>query len=179
MEKNIRDNYPEMYQLGNNLYLKYLDNLNMMYDLAKDKIDFSKAELIKGLNQYLEALLIKIMVADQKLQNIEFDFINYILGTNIKNIESMTIYEDILNKIPLFVKLSVLSDKKMDEMLKVIEPTFCQMTYDFLRRLPTYLKFVDGHVPVAEDEIGKMALSPIVIYFKKNYVRYAPKRKED
>ena len=84
----------------------------------------------------------------------------------------------VLNVVPEFVKLSVLCDKKSDEMLIVLSPTHCQKVFDYLKRIACYLKFIDGNVEIVEDKISKMVLTSVVDYYKKKYVKYAPNRKK-
>ena len=73
---------------------------------------------------------------------------------------------------------SALSYKVLDSELKVLNPTYSQKTYDFLRRLPNYLKYVDGCVDIQEDKELKESLKTIIKYYKSKYVTYAPRRKE-
>ena len=170
----------ETYQLGMNLYQRFSTKIDEMYQKVGNKLGISYEELIEEMNQYLISLSLVVSQADKMIKESELEFINYVFKTNF-NVDNIDLnnHLSIINKIPSFVKLSVYTDKAYDAELKVIKPTYCQTTYDFLLRFPTYLKFSDGHVPEEEDITLKKSLNVIVDYYKKNYVRYARQRKED
>lgn len=187
-------NIPQIYDIAKTLYTKLINFTNKMYDFIGDDYDKSKEELLFELDHFVQAILFRVALADDRLLDIELNFIKDIVDTDdmfkdeeityLKelNEEQKTFFikkcNDVLNVVPEFVKLSVLCDKKTDEMLLVIDPTYCQKVFDYLKRIACYLKFIDGSVEEVEDKIAESVLSSVVAYYKKKYVKYAPSRKK-
>ena len=165
-----------------------------MFDFMGDEYDKPKEEVIKELDHFIQAILFRVALADDNLLDIELNFIKDIVDkddmfknnqiTHLRNLsedkkkEYITQCDEVLKIVPEFVKLSVLCDKKVDGMLEVINPTYCQKTFDYLKRIANYLKFVDGSVVEEEDKVAKLVLGSVITYYKKKYVKYAPSRKK-
>lgn len=173
----------ELNELGKRLYSKFKTEIEKMHSYTNYG---ESIELVyKDFDNYLEAILIKVALADNKFENIEKEFVcelfpDCILSNkNEINLELLSKEVDKkLEIVPKFVELSVIADKKIDSELKTMNPTYSQITYDFLRRLPNYLKYVDGNVVIEEDLTLRDSLKAIVKFYKSKYVTYAPKRKE-
>ena len=147
----MMEQIPELFDVADRLYNKMSLFVEKMYNFFEsDKVDHT--ELFVSLDHYIQAILLKVAMADEKLYVVE---------------------------VPLFVKLSVYCDKKVDSLCQVIKPTYCQVIYDNLRRISNYLKYVDGFVLGVEDKVGKDVLKTIIEYYKKKYVKYAPERRKD
>lgn len=173
----------ELNDLGKKLYLRFIDNIKKMHEYVNYEVPFEKVK--KDFDLFIEAILIDVSLADDKLELMEISFIEELFPKCVildsKRIDKELLLKevkDLLNQVPEFVKLSVCADKKADSELVVNNPTYSQITYDFLRRLPNYIKFVDGFVDVKEDKALKSSLQSIIKYYKSKYVTYAPRRKE-
>ena len=187
-------NIPQIYDIAKTLYNKLIKYTNKMYEFIGEEYNVSKEELFIELDHFVQAILFRVALADDRLLDIELKFIKDIVDTDdmfkdqeityLKelNEEQKQLFIDecnkVLNVVPEFVKLSVLCDKKSDEMLIVLSPTHCQKVFDYLKRIACYLKFIDGNVEIVEDKISKMVLTSVVDYYKKKYVKYAPNRKK-
>ena len=187
-------NIPQIYDLAKTLYTKLINYTNKMYEFIGKDYDVAKDEVIKELDHFVQAILFRVAVADDRLLGIELSFIKDIVEKddmfkeqNISYLDKFTDSEkeyaiskcnEVLKIVPEFVKLSVLCDKKADGMLVVMNPTHCQKVFDYLKRIANYLKFIDGNVIEKEDKTAKEVLSSVVSYYKKNYVKYAPSRKK-
>lgn len=187
-------NIPQIYDVAKTLYNKLINYTNKMYDFIGDEYKVSKEELFLELDHFVQAILFRVALADDLLLDIELNFIKDIVDTDdmFKNEENAYLKElndeqkqqyiekcnEVLKKVPEFVKLSVLCDKKTDSMLIVMELTHCQKVFDYLKRIACYLKFIDGNVEVVEDKISKSVLTSVVAYYKSKYVKYAPSRKK-
>ena len=188
-------NIPQIYDLAKTLYDKLINYTNAMFEFIGDEYKVSKDEVIVELDHFVQAILFRVALSDDKLLGIELSFIKSIVekddmfkNQNISYLENLTLEEkengikkcnEVLNEVPEFVKLSVLCDKKADSMLVVMKPTHCQKIFDYLKRIANYLKFIDGNVIEEEDKTAKLVLSSVVAYYKKKYVKYAPSRKEE
>lgn len=185
---------PQIYDLAKSLYDKLIKYTNEMFDFMGDEYKVSKDEVIKELDHFVQAILFRVALSDNRLLGIELNFIKDIVekddmfkNQNISYLENLTDEEkekginkcnEVLNVVPEFVKLSVLCDKKADSMLMIMKPTHCQKIFDYLKRVSNYLKFIDGNVIEEEDKTAKEVLKSVVSYYKKNYVKYAPSRKK-
>ena len=185
----MMEQIPELFDVADRLYNKMSLFVEKMYNFFEsDKVDHT--ELFVSLDHYIQAILLKVAMADEKLYDVELSFIKKIVDyddlfksisfDDNKNLETaIAIADEELEKVPLFVKLSVYCDKKVDSLCQVIKPTYCQVIYDNLRRISNYLKYVDGFVLGVEDKVGKDVLKTIIEYYKKKYVKYAPERRKD
>ena len=187
-------NIPQIYDIAKTLYNKLITYTNKMYEFIGDDYKVSKEELFFELDHFVQAILFKVALADDRLLDVELNFIKDIVDTDdmFKNVEvtylkalndeqkQMIIEKcnEVLNVVPEFVKLSVLCDKKTDDMMIIISPTYCQKVFDYLKRIACYLKFIDGNVEEVEDKMSKLVLTSVVTYYKKKYVKYAPSRKK-
>ena len=185
----MMEQIPELFDVADRLYNKMSLFVEKMYNFFEsDKVDHT--ELFVSLDHYIQAILLKVAMADEKLYDVELSFIKKIVDyddlfksisfDDNKSLETaIAIADKELEKVPLFVKLSVYCDKKVDSLCQVIKPTCCQVIYDNLRRISNYLKYVDGFVLEVEDKVGKDVLKTIIEYYKKKYVKYAPERRKD
>ena len=187
-------NIPQIYDIAKTLYNKLIKYTNKMYEYIGDEYKVSKDELFFELDHFVQAILFRVALADNRLLDIELNFVKDIVDTDdmFKNEEKTNLKElngdkkklliekcdEVLNKVPEFVKLSVLCDKKADSMMIVMKPTHCQKVFDYLKRIACYLKFIDGNVENVEDKISKLVLTSVVAYYKSKYVKYAPSRKK-
>ncbi len=188
-------NIPQIYDVAKTLYNKLIKYTNKMFEFMGDEYQVSKTVVIKELDHFIQAILFKVALADDRLLGIELNFIKEIVeiddmfkGQDISKLDSfnelekntaLKMCDEVLNVVPEFVKLSVLCDKKADSMLLVMSPTYCQKIFDYLKRVANYLKFIDGNVIENEDKTAKLVLSKVVEYYKKKYVKYAPSRKKE
>lgn len=187
-------NIPQIYDIAKTLYNKLIKYTDKMLEFMGDEYTVSKEVVIKELDHFIQAILFRVALADNRLLDIELNFIKDIVEKDdmFKNNEISHLRElsdekkkeyiaqcnEVLSTVPEFVKLSVLCDKKTDAMMMVISPTYCQKIFDYLKRVANYLKFIDGNVLEAEDKTAKLVLSSVVTYYKKKYVKYAPSRKK-
>ena len=185
---------PQIYDIAKTLYNKLIKYTGKMYDFIGDEYDVPKEQLICELDHFVQAILFRVAVSDDKLSNIELEFIKEIVemddmfkDNQLLPLDQLTDEQkqvclekcnNVLAIVPEFVKLSVLCDKKVDALCQVITPTYCQKIYDYLRRIANYLKFIDGNVGEVEDKTSKAVLKTVVAYYKKHYVKYAPSRKK-
>ncbi len=187
------DTIPQLYDIAKGLYDKLsCFTMKMIKFAEKEKVD--ENEIFSELDHFIQAILFKVALADNVLVDVELGFVKKISeyddlfkNYTLTSLSTLTLEEksklsnlcdDVLKKVPFFVELSVICDKKVDKLVEVISPTYCQKIYDYLRRLANYLKFIDGNVKVIEDKTSKAVLQSVVTYYKKNYVTYAPKRKK-
>lgn len=187
-------NIPQIYDIAKKLYDKIIKFTNKMFDFMGDEYNVPKEQVISELDHFIQAILFRVALADDNLLDIELNFIKDIVEKDdmfkdnqiihLKNLseekknEYINQCNEVLSKVPEFVKLSVLCDKKTDSMLEVISPTYCQKAFDYLKRLANYLKFIDGYVAEEEDKTAKLVLGSVITYYKKKYVKYAPSRKK-
>lgn len=187
--------FPELTIIAEKKYDKQYDYLKLMYEYAGSKLGVSLDEVLNDFDTYVQAILFIVAESDKKLDTLEVSFIkdvvyNDILFKNYSvndlcgcNSESLKLIIDkcysIVKTVPYFVKLSVLYDKKIDEELKVISPTCCQINYDFIKRVPNYIKFIDGEVAPIEDIIANDLLSEVKKYYKRRYMKYSVERGKD
>lgn len=186
---------PQIYEIAKKLYDKMVSFVDKMINFVGEEYIIDRRKTLVEMDHFIQAILFKVALADDRLIDIELSFIDDIADyedlfekDKLSSMSQMSKevkkeYElkcdKVLDNVPEFVKLSVACDKKVDAMCKVIKPTYCQKIYDYLRRLSTYLKFIDGNVIEAEDKISKKVLSCVVSYYKKQYVKYAPSRKKE
>lgn len=185
---------PQIYDIAKTLYNKLIKYTDKMFDFIGDEYKIPKDEVIRELDHFVQAILFRVALADDRLLDIELNFIKDIVEKDdmFKNNEIAYLRDlsedekkkyinqcnEVLSVVPEFVKLSVLCDKKTDAMMMVIRPTYCQKIFDYLKRVANYLKFIDGNVLESEDKTAKLVLSSVVAYYKKKYVKYAPNRKK-
>lgn len=185
---------PQIYDLAKHLYDKIVKLNKDMISFIGDDFVVDSEELFIEMDHYLQAILFMVALADDRLVDIELSFIDDIadyedlfekdkLSSMCQMSEEQkkdyaTICEKVLSSVPMFVQLSVACDKKVDSMCQIIKPTYCQRVFDYLKRLSTYLKFIDGNVKDIEDKVSKKVLTSVVTYYKKHYVMYAPNRKK-
>lgn len=184
---------PQIYDIAKSLYDKLNHFVLKMIQFAEKK-DLEEKDVYIDMDHFIQAILFKVALADDVLVDVELEFVKKIakyddlfkdyalvnlslLSSNERN-KLSKICDEVLEKVPLFVELSVICDKKVDSLTEVISPTYCQEIYDYLRRIANYLKFIDGSVKVSEDKTSKMVLQSVVTYYKKHYVKYAPERKK-
>lgn len=188
MEKEI----PQIIDVAKKTYDSFVERLTNLYnDYSKlISFNFSLIETLESIDETMQSILLKVAVADKKIVNSEINFIfrvqkfkdlfsNVDFKNSLSVLEANAIANKILDKVPTFALLTVLVDKYNDDHAIIISPTNCQYTYDFLKRLPNYIKFVDGEVVTVEDKTAKDALDNITNYYKKNYVKFAPSRKNN
>ena len=148
-------NIPQIYDIAKTLYNKLIKYTNKMYEFIGDDYKVTKEELFYELDHFVQAILFKVALADDRLLDVELNFIKDIVDTDdmFKNVEvtylkalndeqkQMIIEKcnEVLNVVPEFVKLSVLCDKKTDDMMIIISPTYCQKVFDYLKRIAVLL----------------------------------------
>ena len=153
---------PQIYDIAKNLYNKVIKFINKMIEFAGDDFKGDKQKMFIEMDHYLQAILFMVALADDRLVDIELSFIDDLADyedlfekdklssmcqmSDEQKKDYAKICENVLSTVPEFVKLSVLCDKKVDSMCEVISPTYCQKIFDYLKRMSTYLKFVDGTV---------------------------------
>lgn len=179
---------PQLFNIASDLYNKLARLVNEMYDLCGDKASKSRQDILHEFNGFIQAILIKVAVADEKFLLEEYTFVKDLVGAGNFIEEENLQYEDLdklvarsnefLKRVPEFIKLSVLADKTINEKLIIKNPTYCQIVYDNLKRIANYLKFYDCDLDEREDIIDNTVLKEIISYYKKNYVTYARRRKE-
>lgn len=188
-------NIPQIYDIAKTLYNKLINYTDKMYNFIGEEYKIAKHDLIYELDHFIQAILFRVALADNRLLDIELSFIKDIVEIDdmfkdeeIQNLNMLTKEQkdfytnkcnEVLSVVPEVVKLSVLCDKKTDELMMVVSPTYCQKIFDYLKRVANYLKFIDGNVLESEDKTAKLVLSSVVTYYKKKYVKYAPSRKKD
>lgn len=187
------ESIPQLYDVAKKLYDK-LDRFVLKMIKFIDLEEVETFDVCCQMDHFIQAILFSVALADDVLADVELGFVKKIVKyddlfkdysllsmkelSQEKKQELLMVCDNVLAMIPQFVELSVLCDKKVDSLTEVISPTYCQIIYDYLRRIANYLKFIDGSVKVSEDKVSKKVLQNVVTYYKKNYVKYAPERKK-
>lgn len=187
--------FPELTIIAEKKYDKHYEYLKDMYEYAGSKLGVTLDEVLLDFDRFVQAILFIVAESDSKLDTLEVTFIKEVVyndilfkdysvadlcgltGNALKNLLDKC--NEIIKIVPHFVKLSVLYDKKIDEELRVISPTCCQINYDFIKRLPNYIKFIDGEVAPIEDIAANDLLSEVKKYYKKRYMKYSVERGKD
>ena len=72
-------NIPQIYDLAKTLYTKLINYTNKMYEFIGKDYDVAKDEVIKELDHFVQAILFRVAVADDRLLGIELSFIKDIV----------------------------------------------------------------------------------------------------
>lgn len=188
------EKFPEFIKTAIRLYVKMNVFVEKMYQEMKDKIDIDHDAMLLELDHYVQAILLRVAISDGYIDEVELSFLKNIalsdyLFKDLKFIESgklskdeiievTSICDEVINRVPFFVELSVLTDKYYDSLLKVLEPTHCQVIYDNLIRIANYLKYVDGELLVVEDKTARDMIKTVRAYYLSKYVTFARKREK-
>lgn len=188
---------PEIYDIADELYTKMLDLIVTMHENVEE-VEHNKYSLEETLIEYdhfVQSVLFIVAASDKFLYDVELSFITDIVKHDnlFKNepIIKHSDYEaeelkrlheicfDKVKNVPYFVKLAVMNDRICDQNLIIKNPTYSEMVYDWLKRLSTYLQFVDGYVVNVENSSMKKSLNNVLEYFREKRVTYARKRKAE
>lgn len=192
------EKFPGIYEVANRLYIKMSSLIETMYKEVKDfemeEVTITKEEVMVELDHYIQALLLRVAIADNMLDDIEISFVKRIAKHDdafkeYEDIESGSITsslklelsnkcDEIIKVIPYFVKMSVMIDKYLDSRAISQKLTHSQVIYDNLIRIANYLKFVDGNLLPVEDKTSREVMKEVRKYYLSSYVKFARARKE-
>ena len=183
------ENIPEIYDVARSLFIKLKDVTLKTIEITGYK-EYQE-NILNEFNNFVEAILYKVAVSDNKFKDIELHFVENITGRpsilagyNKEKISDLSSdqtkllcdkIDSILSAVPSFVKIAVAADKKIEEYGRVLKPSYTQIVYDRLKRLASYIKLVDGQIVGEEDKASKECLVNVVNYFKSKRISYAPK----
>lgn len=187
----------QMIKVADDLYDNLAMKVKEMYIVVGNELEdkASYEEVITEYDQYMQNLLFLMAIADNNFVDNELSFLQnvYWIKTSFESffIENYNLLSDelkikikkqlieYLNNIPAFIKLSVLMDKHCDNLAIINKPTYCQIVFDNLLRLPIYLEFIDDNVVIEESEMEKVIMAPIRAYYESKHVKFARNRGEN
>ena len=95
-------NIPQIYDIAKTLYNKLIKYTDKMYEFIGEEYKVSKHDLIYELDHFIQAILFRVALADDRLLDIELNFIEDIVEKDdmFKNEDIIKVEEDNVEKLP-------------------------------------------------------------------------------
>ena len=75
-------NIPQIYDIAKTLYNKLIKYTNKMYEFIGEEYKVSKEDLFYELDHFVQAILFRVALADDRLLDVELNFVKDIVDTD-------------------------------------------------------------------------------------------------